>query len=88
MDLRDKLSGLVTQTNQATQVHESPKVQRRVASVVFNSSNVTQGVVSTTVPVPVLAKPTATVKRPSNVMVLNAFPLSYFDFARAISFYV
>jgi hypothetical protein len=66
VDLRDKLSGLVTQTHQATQVHEGPKVQRRVASVVFNSSNVTQAVASTTVPNPVSAKPTATVKKSSN----------------------
>lgn len=70
MDLRDKLSGLATQTHQATQIHEGPKVQRRVASVVFNGSNITQGVTSTTAPVS--ARSTATVKRSSNVMVLTA----------------
>ena len=86
MDLRDKLSGLVTQTHQATQVHEGPKVQRRVASVVFNSSNVTQAVASTTVPNPVSAKPTATVKKSSNVMVLYAFPSLCFNVADAIFF--
>lgn len=62
VDLRDKLSGLVS--HQATHVHESPKVQRRVASVVFNGTSATQGAASTAVPAPVSARSVATVKRP------------------------
>ncbi|KAG0616507.1 hypothetical protein M758_5G120900 [Ceratodon purpureus] len=68
VDLRDKLSGVASQNHQTTQAQEAPKAQRRVASVVFNSSNVTQGVASTTAPAPVAARPAATVKRPSAPM--------------------
>lgn len=68
VDLREKLSGVATQNHQTTQAQEAPKAQRRVASVVFNSSNVTQGVASTTAPAPVSARPAATVKRPSAPM--------------------
>lgn len=75
MDLRDKLSGVASQNHQTTQAQEAPKVQRRVASVVFNSSNVTQGVASTTAPAPVSVRPTATAKRPSAPMVLYTIPL-------------
>jgi len=69
VDLRDKLSGITSQTPQATKVQETPKAQRRVASVVYNnSSTVTHPVASTTAPAPALARPTPTVKRPSNAM--------------------
>jgi len=75
VDLRDKLSGITSQTPQATKVQETPKAQRRVASVVYNnSSTVTHPVASTTAPAPALARPTPTVKRPSNAMVLHATP--------------
>lgn len=59
VDLREKLSGSVSHPPPLSQVNEAAK--RRVASVVYNSSNVTQGVASTTVPAPVQArqKPTA-----------------------------
>ncbi|XP_024376722.1 uncharacterized protein [Physcomitrium patens] len=69
VDLRDKLSGLVS--HQATHVHESPKVQRRVASVVFNGTSATQGAASTAVPAPVSARSVATVKRPVDGKVPN-----------------
>lgn len=74
MDLRDKLSGITSQNHETTQAQEAPRVQRRVASVVFNSPTVTQGVVSTTAPAPVTARPTATIKRPSAPMVQYAIP--------------
>jgi len=59
VDLREKLSGSVSHPPPLSQVNDAAK--RRVASVVYNSSNVTQGVASTTVPAPVQArqKPTA-----------------------------
>ncbi len=79
VDLRDKLSGITSQTPQATQVQETSKVQRRVASVVYNSSTVTHAVASTTAPAPATARPTATVKRPSNAMVPYAIPSLYFN---------
>ena len=75
MDLREKLSGVTSQNHQTTQAQEAPKAQRRVASMVFNSSNATPGVASTTAPAPVSARPTATVKRPSVPMVLPAVSL-------------
>lgn len=60
MDLREKLSGSVSHPPPLSQVNEAAK--RRVASVVYNSSNVTQGVASTTVPVPVPARQNPTAK--------------------------
>lgn len=67
VDLRDKLSGLADQSQQTSRAHEAPKLQRRVASVVYNSSTVTQGVASVTAPAPVSARPAASVKRPSDI---------------------
>lgn len=67
VDLRDKLSGLGSQNRQTVPANEVPRAQRRVASVVFNSSTVTRGVASTTAPAPVSARATATVKKPSDV---------------------
>lgn len=71
VDLRDKLSGLGSQNRQTVPANEVPRAQRRVASVVFNSSTVTRGVASTTAPAPVSARATATVKKPSDVPMVH-----------------
>lgn len=69
VDLRDKLSGISSQTPQPTPVQEAPKAQRRVASVVYNSSVVTHAVTSTPAPAPAAStRPTTvTLKKPSGV---------------------
>jgi hypothetical protein len=54
--------------------------------VVFNSSNVTETVASRTVLNLVSAKPMATIKRSSNVMVLYAIPPLCFNLADVIFF--
>ena len=67
VDLREKLSGPISQRPPATQAQGGAELQRRIASVIYPTSNVNQGVPSTTTPAPVPARSTATQKTTAKV---------------------